>query len=46
MGRPIYIKKIQEIYESWKNLKRYGAKILYPALGAPFPIERLEKQTY
>lgn len=42
--RPIYIKNIQEIYESWKKLKRCGAKILYPAHGSPFPIERLEKQ--
>jgi len=42
--RPIYIKDIQEVYESWKKLKRCGVKILYPAHGAPFPIERLEKQ--
>jgi glyoxylase-like metal-dependent hydrolase (beta-lactamase superfamily II) len=41
--RPIYIKNIQEVYESWKKLKRYGAKMLYPAHGAPFPIEFLEK---
>jgi glyoxylase-like metal-dependent hydrolase (beta-lactamase superfamily II) len=42
--RPIYIRNIQEVYESWKKLKRCGARILYPAHGAPFPIERLEKQ--
>ena len=42
--RPIYIKNIQEVYESWKKLKTCGAKILYPAHGAPFPIEQLEKQ--
>jgi glyoxylase-like metal-dependent hydrolase (beta-lactamase superfamily II) len=42
--RPIYIENLQEVYESWKKLKRCGAKILYPAHGAPFPIERLEKQ--
>jgi glyoxylase-like metal-dependent hydrolase (beta-lactamase superfamily II) len=41
--RPIYIKNLQEVYESWKKLKRCGAKILYPAHGVPFPIERLEK---
>jgi glyoxylase-like metal-dependent hydrolase (beta-lactamase superfamily II) len=40
---PIYIKNIQEVYESWKKLKRCGAKILYPAHGPPFLIERLEK---
>ena len=42
--RPIYIEDTQEVYESWKKLKRTGAKILYPAHGAPFPIERLDKQ--
>lgn len=40
--RPIYIKDIQEVYETWKKLKRCGAKILHPAHGAPFPIEWLE----
>jgi glyoxylase-like metal-dependent hydrolase (beta-lactamase superfamily II) len=41
--RPIYIRDIQEVTESWKKLKKCGAKILFPAHGAPFPIERLEK---
>jgi glyoxylase-like metal-dependent hydrolase (beta-lactamase superfamily II) len=41
--RPIYIENLQEVYESWKKLKRCGAKMLYPAHGAPIPIECLEK---
>lgn len=40
--RPVYVQDIDKVYESWRKLKVCGAKMLYPAHGAPFGIDKLE----
>jgi glyoxylase-like metal-dependent hydrolase (beta-lactamase superfamily II) len=42
--RPIYIENISQVYESWKKLKKAGAKEIYPAHGRAFSIAKLAKK--
>jgi glyoxylase-like metal-dependent hydrolase (beta-lactamase superfamily II) len=42
--RPIYAEDFEKVYESWKKIIEYGAKIIYPAHGKPFSGEKLELQ--
>ncbi|MBN1883609.1 MAG: MBL fold metallo-hydrolase [Deltaproteobacteria bacterium] len=38
---PIYITDVDEVYESWDNLKAHGAKTIYTSHGKPFGVEEL-----
>ncbi len=40
--RPIYAENYEEVDQSRKKLKEKGARMIYPAHGSPFPIERLD----
>jgi len=42
--RPIYAENYEDVFKSWDKLIRYGAKIIYPAHGNPFNVEKLELQ--
>jgi glyoxylase-like metal-dependent hydrolase (beta-lactamase superfamily II) len=39
--RPIWLEDIKKVYHSWTTLRNNGAKIVYPAHGKPFGIEKL-----
>lgn len=41
--RPIYNESLEAVYQSWEKVKAKGAKIVYPAHGAPFSIRCLFK---
>ncbi len=30
-------------YQSWQKMLEYGAKVIYPAHGKPFPAEKLQQ---
>lgn len=42
--RPFFIQDLNKIYQSWKKLIQFGAKILHPSHGKPFLIEKLSKE--
>lgn len=39
--RPIFVKDIEQVYQSWDRLRESGVKTVYPAHGDPFPVEEL-----
>jgi glyoxylase-like metal-dependent hydrolase (beta-lactamase superfamily II) len=39
--RPIYIEDINTVYESWRNLRERGARVIYPSHGKPFSATKL-----
>jgi glyoxylase-like metal-dependent hydrolase (beta-lactamase superfamily II) len=39
--RPIYVKDIDQVYESWKHLQEFGAVTIYPSHGEPFGASEL-----
>ncbi len=39
--RPIYIKDINTVYESWRKLRERGARVIYPSHGRPFSATKL-----
>ncbi|MEN8153888.1 MAG: MBL fold metallo-hydrolase [Acidobacteriota bacterium] len=42
-GLPIFAEDQEEVKKSWKTLVSQGAKMIYPAHGNPFPIEKIKK---
>ena len=42
--RPFFIQDLDNIYQSWKKLIQFGAKILHPSHGKSFPIEKLRNE--
>jgi len=40
-GFPIFANDMQKVRESWKMLLEAGAKMVYPAHGSPFPVEKM-----
>jgi glyoxylase-like metal-dependent hydrolase (beta-lactamase superfamily II) len=38
-GLPIFADDLQKVKDSWKLILDYGAKMIYPAHGNPFPAE-------
>ena len=40
-GLPIFAEDLQKVKDSWKLLLEYGAKMIYPAHGKPFPTEKI-----
>ena len=38
------LEDFEKVYESWKKIIEYGAKIIYPAHGKSFSGEKLELQ--
>jgi glyoxylase-like metal-dependent hydrolase (beta-lactamase superfamily II) len=40
--QPIYAENYEEVNQSREKLKEKGARMIYPAHGSPFPIERLD----
>jgi len=43
-GFPVFAKDIDELKKSWNKLIDYGAKIIFPAHGKPFPIELMTRK--
>lgn len=41
-GLPIYAENIELVKESWKNLVKRGARIIFPGHGKPFPVELIK----
>ncbi len=41
--RPIFVKDINQVFQSWEKLLKNGAKKIYPAHGGPFDAEDLRK---
>ncbi len=39
--KPIIVQDIVKVYRSWRKLISYGAKMIYPAHGSPFPVKKL-----
>jgi hypothetical protein len=39
--RPIFIQNLDQIYESWKIYADNGGKIVFPAHGKPFNVQKL-----
>ena len=42
-GLPIFAEDLQKVRESWKILIDQGAKMIYPAHGGPFSVEKIQK---
>jgi glyoxylase-like metal-dependent hydrolase (beta-lactamase superfamily II) len=42
--RPFFIQDLDKIYQSWKKLIQFGARILHPSHGKAFPIEKLSNE--
>ncbi len=38
----IFICDMEKYYKSWREIIAEGAKMIYPAHGKPFPVEKLE----
>ncbi|HOK26594.1 MAG TPA: MBL fold metallo-hydrolase [Bacteroidales bacterium] len=43
-GFPVFATDLGELKKSWKKLIDYGARIIFPAHGNPFPIELLKQK--
>ena len=41
---PVYISDLQEYYKSWGKIIASGVRMLHPAHGRPFPVDKLIKQ--
>ncbi|NOZ60884.1 MAG: MBL fold metallo-hydrolase [Calditrichaeota bacterium] len=41
---PIFAENLEQLKNSWKNLIDRDVKMIYPAHGKPFPIEKLKKK--
>jgi glyoxylase-like metal-dependent hydrolase (beta-lactamase superfamily II) len=44
--RPIYLYDEEKVFNSWRNIINFGAKMIYPAHGKAFTVENLEKSMY
>lgn len=43
---PLFITDTNEYYKSWEKVIAAGAKIIYPAHGKPFPVEKLKQNIW
>lgn len=42
--RPFVVENMDLVYASWRKLRDYGARVIYPSHGKPFSIEVLERR--
>jgi glyoxylase-like metal-dependent hydrolase (beta-lactamase superfamily II) len=41
---PIYAENLQMLFDSWQKLLDEGVKTVFPAHGAPFPADIMQKE--
>lgn len=41
--RPIFVSEQEQVFASWRKILDSGARVIYPAHGAPLAAERLAK---